>query len=138
MKPPPSGTTGAIRRRPNWSGAFFLDDEDRKLVKQHRGQHNQLGFSRQLATARDVGTLGMEDHLGALVLALNAVVACNTTYRNAAVGQLRAQSYPVAEEDAAWLSALIDTHLNVHGPYVFQQPHLIGPRPLHDPARPPG
>lgn len=68
---------------------------------------------------------------------MNAVVLWNSTYLNAAVEQLRAQGYPVSDEDAARLSPLIDSHINVHGSYVFQRPHLDGLRPLRDPATPP-
>jgi hypothetical protein len=34
---------------------FFLDDDDRELVARQRGDHNRLGFSVQLATARYIG-----------------------------------------------------------------------------------
>jgi hypothetical protein len=34
---------------------FYLDDADRKLMAGLRGDHNRLGFSVQLATARFVG-----------------------------------------------------------------------------------
>lgn len=76
---------------------------------------------------------GMEDQLGALGLVLNAVVLWNTTYLGAAVEQLRAQGYPVSDADAARLSPLIDTHLNVHGAYTFHQPQSAGLRPLREP-----
>lgn len=74
----------------------------------------------------------MEDQRGALGLVLNAVVLWNSTYLNAAVDQLRAQNYPVADADAARLSPLIDAHLNVHGTYTFFLPQLDGLRPLRD------
>lgn len=64
---------------------------------------------------------------------LNAVVLWNATYLNAAVDQLRGQGYPVSDEDAARLSALLDTHLNVHGAYSFHRPPTAELRPLREP-----
>src|SRR5699024_9754179 len=98
----------------------------RKICFGHRGE------------LRQAYQQGMEDQLGALGLVLNAVVLWNTTYLNAAIGQLRTQDYPVADADAdaARLSPLIDTHLNVHGSYTFFLPQLDGLRPLRDPTVP--
>jgi len=43
----------------------------------------------------------------------------------------------VLDQDAARLSPLSDTHLNVHGSYSFTLPNLAGRlRPLRDPAMP--
>ena len=46
---------------------------------------------------------GMEDQLGALGIALNCVVLWNTVYTDAALNRLRAQGYPVRDEDVARL-----------------------------------
>ena len=55
--------------------------------------------------------------------------------RSRALG-LQEQGYPVADEDAARLSPLIDAHLNVHGRYTFTQPTDDGLRPLRDLTEP--
>nr|WP_281166907.1 Tn3 family transposase [Actinopolyspora halophila] len=76
---------------------------------------------------------GMEDQLGARPGAQRRG-AVATTYLNAAVKQLRAQGYPLDDADAARLSPLGDTHLNVHGSYTFHRPPSAGLRPLRSPA----
>lgn len=58
------------------------------------------------------------------------MVLWNTRYIDAALTALREQGYPMADEDAARLSPLIDAHLNVHGRYTFTQPTDAGLRPL--------
>jgi Tn3 transposase DDE domain len=49
--------------------------------------------------------------LGALGLVLNCVVLWTTVYLDATVRQLRAQGYPVREDDMARLSPFVSSHL---------------------------
>jgi TnpA family transposase len=67
---------------------------------------------------------GLEDPLGALGLVLNCVVLWTTVYLDAAVRQLKAQGYPVRDEDMTRLSPFVSTHLGVHGTYSFMLPDL--------------
>jgi hypothetical protein len=73
--------------------------------------------------------------LGALGLVLNCVVLWTTVYLDAAVRQLRAQGYPVRDEDMARLSPFVSRHLGVHGTYSFALPDLApgAIRQLRDP-----
>jgi TnpA family transposase len=77
---------------------------------------------------------GMEEQLGALGLVLNCIVLWNTFYMNETLGQLRAESYPVRDQDVERLSPFIRKHLGVHGRYSFVLPDLGGGiRALRDP-----
>ncbi len=78
---------------------------------------------------------GLENQLGALGLVLNCVVLWTTVYLDAAVRQLRAQDYPVREEDMARLSPFVSSHLGVHGTYSFTLPDLA-PGAIRDPRDP--
>ena len=66
---------------------------------------------------------------------LNCVVLWTTVYLDAAVRQLRAQGYPVREEDMGRPSPFVSTHLGVHGTYSFALPDLApgAIRELRDP-----
>jgi TnpA family transposase len=81
---------------------------------------------------------GLENQLGVLGLVLNCVVLWSTVYLNAALEQLRAQGYPVRDEDAARLSPFVFQHLGVHGAYAFALPDLApgSIRELRDPDAP--
>ena len=53
-------------------------------------------------------------------------------------GQLKAQGYPVRDEDMARLSPFVSRHLGVHGAYSFLLPDLApgAIRDLRDPDAP--
>ncbi|MDX3637411.1 transposase [Streptomyces europaeiscabiei] len=76
---------------------------------------------------------GMEDQLGALGLALNAVVLFNSLYIDAAVKQLAADGFPVTDDLLARLSPLQYDHIDFLGRYVFTRPPAPGLRALRDP-----
>jgi TnpA family transposase/tellurite resistance protein len=78
---------------------------------------------------------GLENQLGALGLVLNCVTLWTTVYLDAAVRRLKAQGYPVRDEDMARLSPFVNTHLGVHGTYSFVLPDLApgAIRDLRDP-----
>ncbi len=76
---------------------------------------------------------GQEDQLSALGLVLNAVVLWNTRYMDAALAHLRDSGHPVRDEDAARLSPLGDSHLNLVGRYSFRSATVPGLRPLRQP-----
>ncbi|MGB6162281.1 MAG: Tn3 family transposase [Pseudonocardiaceae bacterium] len=76
---------------------------------------------------------GMETQLSSLGMILNCVTLWNTRYLDAALGQLRAQGYPIRDEDVARLSPFVHAHLNMTGTYSFVLPDLAGGlRPLRD------
>lgn len=68
---------------------------------------------------------------------LNCVVLWNTVYMDAALKQLRAHGYPVADDDIVRLSAFVYAHINVHGAYTFTPVTPRGGlRPFRDPDTP--
>ncbi|MGW0447946.1 Tn3 family transposase [Streptosporangium sandarakinum] len=78
---------------------------------------------------------GMENQLGTLGLALNAVVWWNTLYLDAAVKQLREQGFPATEDMCARLSPIRYDHINFLGRYAFTRADLTtGLRPFHEQA----
>jgi len=82
---------------------------------------------------------GMEDQLGSLGLALNAVIWWNSLYLDAAVEQLRAQNFPVTGEMCARLSPICYEHINFLGRYAFTRGDVAGGlRPFHELTEQPG
>lgn len=76
----------------------------------------------------------MEDQLGALGLALNAVVLWNSLYLDRAAKQLAADGFPVTDDLLARLSPLQFDHINFLGRYAFFRLQEAGLRPLRDPS----
>lgn len=100
------------------------------------GRHLFHGHNGEL---REAYREGMEDQLGALGLVMNCIALWNTMYLDTAVAKLRAEGYPLRDEDVARLSAYIREHVNVDGHYFFKRPDARGARrPLRDPDSPDG
>jgi len=99
------------------------------------GQRDEADLVALAVQADLAGAGGDREVLGSLGLVLNCVVLWTTVYLDAAVRQLRAQGYPVREEDLARLSPFVSTHLGVHGTYSFVLPDLApgAIRDLRDP-----
>lgn len=122
----------------------YLDDEAqrrRTLVQLNRGESRhsvaRAVFHAQRGELRQRYREGQEDQLGALGLVLNMIVLWNTVYMEAALAQLRAEGYPVNEEDVARLSPLLHEHINMLGRYSFSVPESVKRgelRPLRDPT----
>ncbi|MFJ3309557.1 Tn3 family transposase [Streptomyces sp. NPDC086549] len=76
----------------------------------------------------------MEDQLGALGLALNAVELWNSLYLDRAAKQLAADGFPVTDDLLARLSPLQFDHINFLGRNAFFRPAQAGYRPLREPS----
>ncbi|MGH2689540.1 MAG: Tn3 family transposase, partial [Actinomycetota bacterium] len=122
----------------------YVDDEAyRRAIKGMRnlqeGRHDLARhvFHGRRGELRESYQEGMEDQLGALGLVLNCLTLWTTVYLDLALARLRADGYPVRDEDAARLSPYMRRHFNVHGHYLFQLPELGGGRrALRDPDAP--
>jgi TnpA family transposase len=119
----------------------FVDDpayrrEMKAMRNLNEGRHDLARhiFHGRKGELHQAYRAGQEDQLGALGLVLNCVTLWNTAYLDRALTELRAQGYPVLDEDVARLSAYPRKHINVHGHYSFRLPELGGAwRPLRDP-----
>ena len=93
--------------------------------------HTQLNKGESLHALRDflfVGDKGVirrkqyeaqTNQAMCLNVVTNAVIIWNTVYMQAALDQLRAEGYPVQEEDLAHLSPARFVHINPYGKYFF-------------------
>jgi Tn3 transposase DDE domain len=64
-------------------------------------------------------------------------VARNTLYIDAALEQLRRESYPIKDEDVTRFSPLVFEHINLLGYYTFSMPESVQHcelRPLRTPG----
>jgi TnpA family transposase len=121
-----------------------IDDEATRrntLIQLNRieGRHSvaRVVFHGKRGELRQHYREGQEDQLGALGLVLNMIVLWNTIYMEVVLNQLRAEGYPVREEDVLRLSPLIYSHINMMGRYSFSVPEIVANgelRPLRDPA----
>lgn len=122
----------------------YIDDEAKRrstLTQLNRGEgrHSvaRAVFHGKRGELRQHYREGQEDQLGALGLVLNMIVLWNTIYTEAALSQLRAEGYPVKDEDVVRLSPLLHEHINMLGHYSFSVPEAVAKgelRPLRDPA----
>jgi len=106
----------------------------RNLQEERHGLGKHVFHGRK-GELREVYHAGMEDQLGALGLIVNAITLWNTAYLDDALNQLRAQGYPVRDEDVARVHPYWYKHINVHGHYSFQEPDTgsLRRRSLRDP-----
>jgi TnpA family transposase len=110
----------------------YIDDEAyrRRILNQlNRGEgRHQLArtvFHGKRGELRQRYREGQEDQLGALGLAVNAIILWNTIYMDAALDQLRTEGFPVRDEDVARLSPLGHEHINMLGRYAFILPEPV-------------
>ncbi|MBA9005695.1 Tn3 family transposase [Thermomonospora cellulosilytica] len=121
---------------------FISDDGYRRMIgTQLNVQEARHRLARRIAFGnrgqlRQRYREGMEDQIGSLGLALNAVVWWNSLYLDAAVKQLRTDGFPATDEMCARLSPICYDHINFLGRYAFTRAELdAGLRPFHDPAQ---
>ncbi len=124
----------------------YLDDESMRrgtLVQLNRGEGrhglSRIVFHGKRGELRQRYREGQEDQLGALGLVVNMIVLWNTLYMQAAIDQLRAEGYPVLDEDIPHLNPHVHDHINMLGRYSFSIPDSVSRgelRPLRNPSDP--
>jgi TnpA family transposase len=104
----------------------YLDDEGyrRRILTQLNRGESRHSLARNVFYGKK-GELyqryreGQEDQLGALGLAVNAIILWNTRYMELALNAIREAKEPLGEADIQRLSPLIHEHINIMGRYSF-------------------
>lgn len=122
----------------------YLEDEAyRRRINTQLNKGEALHALREFLFFANKGTSRRKqeedqaNQAGCLNLLTNAVVVWNTVYMAAVIDQLRAEGYPVREEDMAHLSPARFEHVNPYGKYAFEIENahkLTRLRPLRRPA----
>jgi TnpA family transposase len=123
----------------------YLEDEAyRRRINAQLNKGEALHALREFLFFANKGTIRRKqeeeqtNQAGCLNLLTNAVVVWNTVYMAAVIDQLRAEGYPVRDEDIAHLSPARFEHVNPYGKYAFEIDNgrkLTRLRPLRVPAR---
>lgn len=59
------------------------------------------------------------NHASALTLVTNAIIVWNTRYMQVIIDQLKAEGYPISDDDLAHISPCRFDHINKHGKITF-------------------
>ena len=120
-----------------------IDDESKRrgtLIQLNRqeGRHSlaRALFHGHRGELREALPRGPGGPARALGLVVNIIVLWNTIYMDAVLKQLRAEGYPVRDEDVVRLAPTIHKHINMNGRYSFAIPESVARgelRPLRNP-----
>lgn len=103
---------------------YLESEEYRRRIHTQLNKGEALHALREFLFFANRGTLrrkqeeAQTNQAGCLNLLTNAVVAWNTVYMAAAIDQLRAEGYPVRDEDIVHLSPARFEHVNPYGKYM--------------------
>lgn len=104
--------------------------------EQLHAQHSWLWFGGD-GVLRRKQQEAQQEVVGCLNLLANAVVVWNTVYVQEVITQLRAEGYPIQDEDLVHLSPARFEHINRLGRYTFAEQETLlrnGLRPLRQPG----
>ena len=122
---------------------YVADEELRRRVRRQLNKGESLHALRRdlfFAHQGHVRRRHLDDQVDqalCLTLVTNAAVLWTTTYLGDALDALRADGYPVTDEDAAHLTPAQHDHINFYGTYSFDLEAELrreGHRPLRPPA----